>query len=97
MSANPGKVQILGVNEINGEECFVLNFLQARNKDWVGRPFLAKFNKDATWLSDLKPAFGKEEFFYTREFRKMLRIDEDSMGIFSKELNDFFNRFSGKF
>jgi len=32
MSANPGKVQILGVTEVNGEKVFVLNFLQARRQ-----------------------------------------------------------------
>ncbi len=94
MSANPGKVQIVGVTEVNGEKVFVLNFLQARKKEWVGRPFFAKYDEKAEWLSDLKPAFDEPEFFYTREFRKMLKIDDDSMGIFAEELGDFFSRCS---
>ena len=94
MSANPGKVQIVGVSEVNGEKVFVLNFLQARDKKWVGRPFFARYDEKAEWLSDLKPAFGESEFFYTGEFRKMLKIDDDSTGIFAEELNDFFSRCS---
>lgn len=94
MSANPGKVQVLGVTEVNGEKVFVLNFLQARNKEWVGHPFFATFDEHAEWLTDLKPAFGDSEFFYTSEFRKMLKMDDDTMGIFAEELNEFFNRCS---
>ncbi len=96
MSASPGKVRIVGVAKVNGEKVFVLNFIQARNKEWVGRPFFAAFDEQAVWLTDLKPAFGKSEFFYTGEFRKMLKIDDDSMGIFAEELKDFFSRFSGE-
>ena len=44
MSASPGKVQVLGTQEIHGEKVFVLNFLQGRNPDWVGRPFFAKYD-----------------------------------------------------
>ena len=71
MSALPGKVAIEGIAEINGEKAFVLNFIQARNPDWVKRPFFAKFDKNATWLNELKPAFG-EKFFYEDELEEML-------------------------
>ncbi len=71
MSALPGKVAIEGIAEINGEKVFVLNFIQARNPDWVKRPFFAKFDKNATWLNELKPAFG-EKFFYEDELEEML-------------------------
>jgi KamA family protein len=64
MSAFPGKVLVDGVVEINGEKVFALQFLQARNPDWVRRPFYAKFDPAATWLDDLKPAFGAERFFF---------------------------------
>lgn len=66
MSANPGKVQLLGVNEVNGKKVFVLRFLQGRKADWVMRPFFAKFDKDAIWLDQLKPAFGKDKFFFEK-------------------------------
>ncbi len=64
MSCEPGKVQILGVQKVHGEKVFVLNFLQGRNPDWVGRPFFARYNPNAIWLDDLEPAFGEEEFFF---------------------------------
>ena len=64
MSADPGKVEILGVSEVMGQRVFVLTFLQARNPDHAQRPFFARFDPDATWLSDLKPAFGKARFFF---------------------------------
>ncbi|MBI9056733.1 MAG: lysine 2,3-aminomutase [Labilibaculum sp.] len=63
MSANPGKVQVSGITEINGEKVFVLNFIQARNTDWVGKPFFAKYDPKALWLDDLKPAFA-DKFMY---------------------------------
>jgi hypothetical protein len=38
--------------------------LQARNPSWVNRPFFAQYDKDAAWITDLKPAFGEERFFF---------------------------------
>ena len=58
MSATPGKVCVDGVTEIAGEQVFVLHMIQARNPDLVGKPFFARFNPAATWLSDLEPAFA---------------------------------------
>ncbi|QKT03772.1 lysine 2,3-aminomutase [Ectothiorhodospiraceae bacterium 2226] len=71
MSAGPGKVEIQGVAEIAGEKVFVLRFIQARNPDWVQRPFFARFDPEATWLEQLKPAFGEPEFFFAPEYRRM--------------------------
>ena len=71
MSADPGKVEIQGVTEINGEKVFVLRFIQGRNPDWVQRPFFAKYDESATWLNHLKPAFGEEKFFFEEEFEMM--------------------------
>jgi KamA family protein len=70
MSAGPGKVEITGVATIGGEQVYVLRFLQGRNPDWVNRPFFARFNPEATWLDDLRPAFGEQEFFYEAEYRE---------------------------
>ena len=67
MSAFPGKVVVEGISEIRGERVFVLSFLQARNPDHVKRPFFARFDPNATWLSQLKPAFGRERFFFEQE------------------------------
>jgi KamA family protein len=70
MSAGPGKVEITGVAELAGAKVFVLRFLQARNPDWVHRPFFAQFDPEATWLDDLRPAFGEPEFFFESEYRE---------------------------
>jgi len=72
MSASPGKIQILGVSKINNEKVFVLQFLQARNKEWVRKPFFAKYNPNALWLDDLEPAFGENGFFWTEEYNKFI-------------------------
>lgn len=71
MSAGPGKVEIQGVSTVNGEKVFVLRFIQARNPDWVQRPFFAKYDSEATWLDQLEPAFGEEKFFFEDEYRSM--------------------------
>lgn len=73
MSAGPGKVEVQGISEINGEKVFVLRFIQARNPDWVQQPFFAKFDEQATWLDQLKPAFGEEKFFYQDEYDAMCK------------------------
>lgn len=67
MSATPGKIEIQGVTEIQGEQVFVLRFLQGRSPDWVQRPFFAQFDARATWMDQLKPAFGEERFFFEEE------------------------------
>ena len=64
MSAFPGKVVVRGTAEIRGEKVFVLEFLQARDPSWVHRPFFAQFDANATWLDQLKPAFGDTSFFF---------------------------------
>ena len=71
MSSHPGKVEIQGVTEINGEKVFALRFIQGRNHDWVQRPFFAKYNEEATWLNHLEPAFGEEKFFFEDELAEM--------------------------
>ena len=71
MSATPGKVLVDGVARIKGEEVFVLKFIQARDPRWVGRPFFARFDPEATWLDQLEPAFGEEEFFFETPLRQI--------------------------
>ncbi len=64
MSADPGKVQILGISEINDEKVMSLRFLQGRDPDWIGKPFFAEYDEETFWLDELKPAFGEEKFFF---------------------------------
>lgn len=57
MSATPGKVCVDGVVDLFGEKVFALHFIQCRDSDLVGKPFFAKYDPEAVWLDDLRPAF----------------------------------------
>jgi KamA family protein len=60
MSATPGKVCVDGIAEVAGQQVFVLRMLQARDPSLVGRPFFARYDPEAVWLSDLTPAFADQ-------------------------------------
>ena len=70
MSATPGKVHVMGTTTINNEKLIVLRFLQGRNPAWVETPFFAKYDENAIWLDDLKPAFT-DKFFFEDEMAKI--------------------------
>ncbi|MDR7513137.1 MAG: lysine 2,3-aminomutase [Armatimonadota bacterium] len=72
MSATPGKVLVDGVADVGGQRAFVLRFLQARDPAWVGRPFFAQLDAQATWLDQLRPLEGKE-FFFEAPLRRLRR------------------------
>jgi len=73
MSATPGKVLVDGIVTVHGEKVFSLRFLQGRNPDWVQRPFFAKYDENAIWLDELKPAF-EEKFFFEDELEKIYGV-----------------------
>ena len=53
--------------ELLGEperQLMVCDFVQARNPDWVRKPFFAELDEDAAWFDDLRPAFGKQNFYF---------------------------------
>ena len=68
MSATPGKVCVDGIAEIAGTRVFVLRMLQARDPALVGRPFFAHYDPQATWLTDLTPAFADRFPFEPRRY-----------------------------
>lgn len=72
MSCTPGKILVGGVAEVAGEKVFVLKMIQARDPDWVNRPFFARFDANATWADQLRPAFGHSEFFWEAALRARL-------------------------
>jgi len=72
MSALPGKVVIEGITEVRREKTFVLNLIQARNPEWVKKPFFAKYDPNAKWYTDLKPAFGENKFFFQDELEEII-------------------------
>jgi KamA family protein len=45
----------------------VCDFLQARDPSWVLKPFFADFDEGASWFDKLRPAFGKEFFFFEND------------------------------
>lgn len=83
MSTGAGKIQVLGVSDAGNEKVFTLRFLQGRNHDWVAKPFFAKYDENASWLNELKPAFGKEKFFFEEELNEIYkeRIEEEPKGM----------------
>jgi KamA family protein len=72
MSANPGKIQVLGAIDVGKKKAIAMRFLQGRNPKWVQRPFLAKYDEEAIWIDDLKPFSGKK-FFYEDELKQILK------------------------
>ncbi|MBW4677711.1 MAG: hypothetical protein KME52_28050 [Desmonostoc geniculatum HA4340-LM1] len=72
MSTLPGKVVIDGIATVNHEKMFVLSFLQGRESNWCKRPFFAKYDAEATWLTALKPAFEEKKFFYESQLEEIL-------------------------
>lgn len=93
MSANPGKVQVLGVTNVGQKKAIVLRFLQGRNPEWVQRPFLAKYDENAIWLDDLRPFSGKR-FFYEDNLAEILHktpakesLEEKSLASLKLKIN----------
>jgi hypothetical protein len=60
-------VRVLGTTTIGEDRCFVLDFIQGRDPDWVRRPFFARYDPWARWLDELEPAFGAEQFFFEED------------------------------
>ena len=68
----PGR-SIDGIAQVRGQKVFVLKFIQSRDPKWTNEPFFAKFDPDATWLDDLRPAFGEREFFFDEALKEIQR------------------------
>jgi KamA family protein len=76
MSAHPGKVRVAGTTTSGNDKWFVLEYLQARDPSWVGRPFFAEFDPSAVWFDDLRPARPEDRMFF--EEPKVRRRVSDS-------------------
>jgi KamA family protein len=79
MSSLPGKIAVEGIAEVRGEKVFVLTFLQARNPEWCKRPFFAKYDPEVSWYTELKPAFGKDKFFFQDDLNEILLTKNGQM------------------
>lgn len=53
MSTSPGKVLVEDVVSVNGNKFFAMKFLQARNKDLVGKLFFIPYDRDVCWYDNL--------------------------------------------
>lgn len=78
MSATAGKILVCGTAEVAGEKVFALQFIQARDTDWLCRPFFAAFDPEAIWIDDLKPAFGESEFFFSHTLAELAAAGGES-------------------
>ncbi len=74
MSCLPGKVQVLGVTEILKQKVLSYRMIQGRNPDWIAKPFFSEYDENASWYTDIKPAFGEEKFFFKDELDKTLNL-----------------------
>lgn len=85
MSAEPGKVEVLGPTTMAGEKVLALRFLQGRDPDWVGRPFFAKYDEDAVWLDELEPAFGEKQWWWQSELKQIYEKKRASGALFQQD------------
>ncbi len=49
------------------KQFLVCDFIQARDDAWVRKPFFAEFDEGAAWFDDLRPAFGKDRFYFEEQ------------------------------
>lgn len=72
MSTEFGKIQIVGDTFVGDQKALVLKMVQARDPQFAGSVFLAEYNENALWLSDLKPLGGADKF----PFEQLSRVPE---------------------
>ncbi len=68
MSTFMGKVNVVDIVEMAYRKVFALQYIQARDPDFARRLFFARFDPEATWFTQLEPAFESERpFFITQD------------------------------
>lgn len=63
MSTQHGKVQVLDVQELQGEKTLLLRYLQSSTIENILKTFFAVYDENAEWFTDLKP-FRPEDAKY---------------------------------
>jgi KamA family protein len=82
MSCFPGKCHVLGITTVGGKPAFALEYLQAREPDFVRRPFFAKYDEHASWYDQLQPLTEADEpFFLTPADFEDDRDEPDIVGL----------------
>ncbi|MDD5286328.1 MAG: 4Fe-4S cluster-binding domain-containing protein [Desulfuromonadaceae bacterium] len=69
MSTPQGKVQLIDVQELQGEKTLLLHYIQTPFADQVLRTFFAVYDEKAEWFTDLKPLRPEDASFF-RNFSK---------------------------
>jgi L-lysine 2,3-aminomutase len=70
MSTSYGKIEVLGPAIVGSEEVLALRMVQGREPAWTYRPFFAAMDGQASWLDELRPAFGEDQFFFEAGARR---------------------------
>ncbi len=81
MSTTWGKIEVMGKTTIGGQALLALRFIQGRDARWVGRPFFAKYDENASWVDELQPVEGGRFFFqkdedYLRSYDRIRQMEE---------------------
>lgn len=64
MSTAQGKIQLLDVQELNGEKALLLRHIQTPVAEHVLRTFFAVYDERAEWFTDLKPFRPEDNEFF---------------------------------
>jgi L-lysine 2,3-aminomutase len=64
MSTPQGKVQVLDVQELQGEKAFLLRYIQTPDAEQVLRTFFAVYDEQAEWFTDLRPLRPEDATFF---------------------------------
>ncbi len=64
ISTPQGKVQVLDVQDYQGERAILLRHIQAADTELVLRTFLAVYDEQAEWFTDLKPFRAEDAKFF---------------------------------
>lgn len=63
MTTSAGKLSLMGISQINGEDVFALKFNESRNMEWMDKVFHAKYDAQTNDVSLLTPLEGNAFFF----------------------------------
>jgi L-lysine 2,3-aminomutase len=66
MSTPQGKVQVLDLQEMQGEKAILLRYLQTPDEERNMRTFFAVYDERAEWFTDLKPLRPEDAGFFLK-------------------------------
>lgn len=66
MSTPLGKVQVIDVQEFQGEKAILLRYIQTPDSEQVLRTFFAVYDEQAQWFTDLRPFRPEDNKFFKK-------------------------------